>query len=1112
MASRLPFHTMKTNPSGSLISLDTKSSMSWSEQIRIGLMRQIATGGLKPGVKVPSIRALSRELKVTQALIRKAFDQLVADGWLEVRPGLGTFVSDNALGNLTRKSEVPVKNEFLLREEDFDESLSSFAIPMGFSTSDNELPPEFLPAMDGTFLPAHDKLGASEDDLAQQKNFDATAVSDVQYDADDELDDDETEEEIALLKAAGELYETTGEFRAFKDAEPAGSLELPAPPAVPAEPEPPITSESIAALLASVPLEDETWSGVGTGEFLALVADDMLNPIPPGGVNVPVLNSPAPLPVDRLDTGLDEPSPQSRHAFDLAVEAPPLDELLAKVVEPASNLPQSDKQEPPFELNFDQPVPTQSAADELASMSGDVGISHDTLRPLAPFRKPYDNPFEKTLEAPVLPTSKHDTASGSAMQRWARPSQSESSSENEVIDVTHKEAGLTPAEAPVAPVEAASGFEPKPAVVPEAASAFEPKPAVAPEAASTFEPKPAVAPDAASTFEPKPAVAPEATSFFEPKPAVVPEAASAFEPEPVVAPLPLGSHDLLSELNAMSATADSMMLPVDYGTFAAPPPSVKSVPEPPSHSTSVGQDSPGELLPRAYTNEPRQAESVLQSAAEYAKKQAAPNLGVPIFNQSTYEAGEPSVPSQSAESQPKGSYSVQSEDLQADSHTDLEAVMKEIQAEQARPAGVEPAKELKAEPEFYDESGMFAPEPPLTVPHFLGLEQKHFDAEVEGSIWANNLADVFGNAIVYGVAGAGRDLEVSSVTALVETRWQESLRDWIEACSVNQVALSPPAGKPQLREQIARWLRETRGMTCSADDIIVVNGAQEGRDLAARLLIERGRRVAFEEPGSVLNRLYLEAHGAEVMPVNVDESGIIIDELDALEGVPILYTMPSAHFPTGAVLSRNRRLRVLDWAVNTNAVVIEDDTNCEYFYDSRVISSIHAFDTEQRTIYIGSLSHIIPPSWRLGFLVVPPAVRPLALRLKALTTRCTSPVVQRLVLKLFESGFMQEQSRKLQKLCEQRRELLLKELETWPADVISFSPVKGGLTQTIWLPDCMNDLQLYKKCQAIGFTVIPASPCFQTYPAKPGLVLNFGATPAEQMLLGLQKLKGLLTT
>jgi DNA-binding transcriptional MocR family regulator len=1030
---------MKTNPSGSLISLDTKSSMSWSEQIRIGLMRQIATGGLKPGVKVPSIRALSRELKVTQALIRKAFDQLVADGWLEVRPGLGTFVSDSALGNLTRKSEVPVKNEFLLREEDFDESLSSFAIPMGYSTSDNELPPEFLPAMDGTFLPAHDKLGASEDDLAQQKNFDAMAVSDVQYDADDELDDNE-EDEIALLKAAGELYETTGEFRALKDAEPAGSLELAAPPAVPAEPEPPITSESIAALLASVPLEDETWSGVGTGEFLALVADDMLNPIPPGEVNVPVLNSPAPLPVDRLDTGLDEPSPPSLHAFDLAVEAPPLDELLAKVVEPASNLPQSDKQEPPFELNFDQPVPTQSAADELASMSGDVGISHDTLRPLPPFRKPYDNPFEQTLEAPVVPTSKHDSASGSAMQRWARPSRSESSSDNEVVDA--KEASLTPAESPVAPVETASVFEPRPAV----------------------------------------------------------------------APLPLGSHDLLSELNAMSATTDSMMLPVDYGTFAAPPPSVKGVPELPPHSTSVGQAKPGELLPSAYTNEPRPAESVLQAAADHAKKQAAPNLGVPIFDQSTYEAGEPGVPGQAAQSQPKGSYAVQSEDSQADSHTDLEAVMKEIQAEQARPAGVEPAKELKAEPEFYDESGMFAPEPPLTVPHFLGLEQKHFDAEVEGSIWANNLADVFGNAIVYGVAGAGRDLEVSSVTALVEARWQESLRDWIEACSVNQVALSPPAGKPQLREQIARWLRETRGMTCSADDIIVVNGAQEGRDLAARLLIERGRRVAFEEPGSVLNRLYLEAHGAEVMPVNVDESGIIIDELDALEDVPILYTMPSAHFPTGAVLSRNRRLRVLDWAVNTNAMVIEDDTNCEYFYDSRVISSIHAFDTEQRTIYIGSLSHIIPPSWRLGFMVVPPVVRPLALRLKALTTRCTSPVVQRLVLKLFESGFMQEQSRKLQKLCEQRRELLLKELETWPADVISFSPVKGGLTQTIWLPDYMNDLQLYKKCQAIGFTVIPASPCFQTYPAKPGLVLNFGATPAEQMLLGLQKLKGLLTT
>jgi GntR family transcriptional regulator/MocR family aminotransferase len=203
-------------------------------------------------------------------------------------------------------------------------------------------------------------------------------------------------------------------------------------------------------------------------------------------------------------------------------------------------------------------------------------------------------------------------------------------------------------------------------------------------------------------------------------------------------------------------------------------------------------------------------------------------------------------------------------------------------------------------------------------------------------------------------------------------------------------------------------------------------------------------------------------------------------------------------------------LHIVDWASINNSIIVEDDSGCEFTYESRVTSSIHSSDTHGRTIYIGSLSHIIPPSWRVGFMVVPKRIRPTLLRLKSLTSRCTSPVVQRLVLKLFESGFMQEQVRKLQRICEQRRQAMLDELSKWPPEIATFSPVKSGFLQTIWLPSSMADIDIYRQCLEKGVAVVPVSPCFLNPPARPGLIINFAAVPSEKMADGLYQLRGIL--
>jgi GntR family transcriptional regulator/MocR family aminotransferase len=411
-------------------------------------------------------------------------------------------------------------------------------------------------------------------------------------------------------------------------------------------------------------------------------------------------------------------------------------------------------------------------------------------------------------------------------------------------------------------------------------------------------------------------------------------------------------------------------------------------------------------------------------------------------------------------------------------------------------------------------AGVVASDTAFSTPNFLGLHQDELQAPTNSADWAKDISQVFAHTTVYGASAASQELELHSAgaesRALVEARWETALRSWIEECTKASPSLTEPAGMPDLREQVASWLRASRGMTCTANDIVIVNGAQEGRDLVARVLIDRGRPVVVEEPGSVMHRAFLQANGANLLPVNTDDSGLIIDELENVQEPALLYVCPSSQFPTGAVLPKNRRLHIVDWASINNSIIVEDDSGCEFTYESRVTSSIHSSDTHGRTIYIGSLSHIIPPSWRVGFMVVPKRIRPTLLRLKSLTSRCTSPVVQRLVLKLFESGFMQEQVRKLQRICEQRRQAMLDELSKWPPEIATFSPVKSGFLQTIWLPSSMADIDIYRQCLEKGVAVVPVSPCFLNPPARPGLIINFAAVPSEKMADGLYQLRGIL--
>lgn len=351
---------------------------------------------------------------------------------------------------------------------------------------------------------------------------------------------------------------------------------------------------------------------------------------------------------------------------------------------------------------------------------------------------------------------------------------------------------------------------------------------------------------------------------------------------------------------------------------------------------------------------------------------------------------------------------------------------------------------------------------------------------------------------------------VPDLKILQGKQWQDMLAGCIQQCLTTPRSNYEPAGVRELREQVAHNLIRHRDLKCTADDVFIVSGAQQARNLIARLLLAPGVKVAVEDPGSLNARLMWEAYEAEVVAIPTDESGLMLEELEKQQGISLLYLTPAAQFPTGAVLSQARRKKLITWAESSNVMLIEDDVFSEFTFESRLMPALTSFASRKRNIYIGSFSQSLTPSWRIGFMVVPEDLREPLSRLKWLADRCTSPIVQQLTLQLLKSGFLEKHIRKSQQAYEQKRGVVLNELERWPKKLATFTPVKGGLYQTIWLPPATDDVRIAELCADKDVQVLPLSSFYLQLQAKPGLLISFANMTEAQIVDGLKRIKSVL--
>jgi GntR family transcriptional regulator/MocR family aminotransferase len=260
-----------------------------------------------------------------------------------------------------------------------------------------------------------------------------------------------------------------------------------------------------------------------------------------------------------------------------------------------------------------------------------------------------------------------------------------------------------------------------------------------------------------------------------------------------------------------------------------------------------------------------------------------------------------------------------------------------------------------------------------------------------------------------------------------------------------------PRGDPRLRAAVASMLASVRGLAVGPDDLILVRGSQMGLALAARAVLAPGDVVAVESWGYRPAWEALRLAGARLVPLPVDADGLSTDALASLiarERVRAVYVTPHHQYPTTALLAPGRRLRLLDLASAHGFAVFEDDYDHEFHYEGRPVLPLASADTHGSVVYVGTLSKVVAPGLRTGFVVAPAALLARVAELRFFMDRQGDLTVERAVAELLEDGEVQRHARRMRKAYLERRDVLVRALEEYLPDTLRYRVPHGGLA--IW--------------------------------------------------------------
>jgi GntR family transcriptional regulator/MocR family aminotransferase len=245
-----------------------------------------------------------------------------------------------------------------------------------------------------------------------------------------------------------------------------------------------------------------------------------------------------------------------------------------------------------------------------------------------------------------------------------------------------------------------------------------------------------------------------------------------------------------------------------------------------------------------------------------------------------------------------------------------------------------------------------------------------------------------------------------------------------------------------------------------------------------------------------------------LVPIHVNDEGIEVSEL-ARRGKSIraVYITPSHQYPLGSTMSATRRMQLLNWATRNGTWIIEDDYDSEYRFDRHPIVCLQGLDRHARVIYIGTLSKVLFPALRLGYVVVPEDLVSAFASAREAADIFSSTLYQAVLTDFIQEGHFARHIRRMRVLYSERRAVLVKAIETHLKPMLRVVGAAAGMHLTALLPQRANDLRIASAAAKRGLSVMPLSSCFLKKPVQSGLILGYGAIDEHEINTAVLELK-----
>lgn len=337
-------------------------------------------------------------------------------------------------------------------------------------------------------------------------------------------------------------------------------------------------------------------------------------------------------------------------------------------------------------------------------------------------------------------------------------------------------------------------------------------------------------------------------------------------------------------------------------------------------------------------------------------------------------------------------------------------------------------------------------------------------------------------------------------------KWRKYAKDIITKDNQELLLMGDAQGELHLREEIATYIYQARGVQCSVDDIILGAGIET---LLQQFILLMGDSATYgvEDPGYHVMARMLKHYPNKVYPLKVDNDGVRIDELERTP-IDIMYVTPSRQFPFGSVLSANRRIKLLNWATEKdNRYIIEDDYDSEFRYTGKSIPSLQSLDQSERVVYLGTFSKSLIPSIRISYMVLPKHLMKLYKNKLSYFQCSVSRIDQHILAQFMKEGDFERHLNRMRNVYRRKMQTTLATLEPYQ-DFVEVIGDLSGFHVVLKIKNGMSEATLVEKAYQADLKVHPLSLYVmeEQFGSEPIILLGFASIPESELEEAIQLL------